>query len=59
MAVFNYLIVNNNMANPWIQFLTSYRKSHKGMNMKQAMKSAAVEWKKKKGGGGKKTKKKR
>jgi hypothetical protein len=45
------------MANPWIQFLTAYRKSHKGMNMKTAMKTAAVEWKKKKKGG--KTKKKK
>ena len=44
------------MANAWIEFLKSYRSSHKGMSMKQAMKSAAVEWKKKKGGGGAKKK---
>ena len=33
--------------NPWIDFLSSYRKKHPKMSMKQAMKSAASEYKKK------------
>ena len=32
--------------NPWIEFLSSYRKKHPKMSMKQAMKSAASEYKK-------------
>ena len=44
------------MANAWIEFLKSYRSSHKGISMKQAMKAAAVEWKKKKGSGAAKKK---
>ena len=39
------------MANKWIAFLQTYRKKHPSLSMKQAMKSAAVEWKKAKGGG--------
>ena len=34
--------------NPWIQFLKEFRKRNPKQTMKQAMKSAAVEWKKKK-----------
>ena len=34
------------MANKWIQFLQAYRRKHPKLSMKQAMKSAAVEWKK-------------
>ena len=34
--------------NPWIDFLSSWRKSHPKMSMKQAMKSAASSYKKKK-----------
>jgi hypothetical protein len=50
------------MANAWIQFLSAYRKRHPKLSMKQAMKSASVEWAKKKGGSAKavsKSKKKR
>jgi len=36
------------MANPWIQFLKEYRKRHPSKSMKDAMKSAAVEWRAKK-----------
>jgi hypothetical protein len=35
--------------NPWIDFLSAYRKSHKSLSMSQAMKAAAVEYRKKKG----------
>ena len=37
------------MANPWIQFLASFRKSHPKLSMKAAMKQGAVEWRAKKG----------
>ena len=33
--------------NPWITFLSAYRKKHSSLNMKQAMKAAAKEYKKK------------
>ena len=36
--------------NPWIDFLSTYRKSHKSLSMSQAMKAAAVEYRKQKGG---------
>jgi hypothetical protein len=39
----------NRMANPWLSFLSEYRKKHKGMSLKQAMKSASAEYKKKNG----------
>ena len=34
--------------NPWIDFLSSWRKSHPKQNMRTAMKSAAVAYRKKK-----------
>ena len=45
--------------NPWISFLSSYRKSHPKLSMKQAMKSGAVEYRKKKGGAKKKGRRKK
>ena len=35
--------------NPWIDFLSAYRKSHKSLSMSQAMEAAAVEYRKQKG----------
>ena len=35
------------MANPWISFLSSWRKSHPKVSMKQAMRLAAKDYKKK------------
>ena len=46
------------MANPWLTFLSSWRKSHPKVSMKQAMKAAAKEYKKKKVTGKKKKSKK-
>ena len=42
--------------NPWLVFLKQYRARHSKLSMKQAMKSAAVEYRKKKGGAGAKKK---
>jgi len=42
--------------NPWLDFLKSYRRSHPKLNMKSAMKAAAVEWRKHKSKAGKKKK---
>jgi hypothetical protein len=46
--------------NPWLSFLKAYRSRNPGKSMKEAMKSAAVEYRKKKGGAkGKKKKAKK
>ena len=50
--------LNKTMANVWLAFLAQWRKSHPKVSMKQAMKSAAVEYRKKKGGTKKKKTKK-
>jgi hypothetical protein len=34
------------MANPWLKFLSDYRKKHSGMSLKQAMKAASTEYRK-------------
>jgi len=39
------------MANPWISFLASFRKSHPKLSMKAAMKQGAVAYRKQKGKG--------
>lgn len=36
------------MANKWLEFLAAYRRRNPKVSMKQAMKSASVEWKKSK-----------
>jgi len=46
------------MANPWITFLASFRKSHPKLSMKAAMKQGAVVYRKQKGGKSKGKKKK-
>jgi hypothetical protein len=35
--------------NPWIDFLSKYRKSHPKLSMKDCMKKAATEYRKQKG----------
>ena len=47
------------MANPWISFLASFRKSHPKLSMKAAMKQGAVAYRKQKGTKAKKTGKKK
>ena len=37
------------MANPWITFLATFRKSHPKLSMKAAMKEGAVAYRKQKG----------
>ena len=39
------------MANPWLTFLASFRKSHPKLSMKAAMKTGAVAYRKQKGKG--------
>jgi hypothetical protein len=46
------------MANKWLSFLSEYRKKHKGMSLKQAMKAASSEYKKSNGKAKKKKPKK-
>ena len=45
------------MANPWLSFLASFRKSHPKLSMKAAMKQGAVAYRAQKGKGGKAKKK--
>ena len=47
------------MANPWISFLASFRKSHPKLSMKAAMKQGAVAYRSQKGKAGKAVKAKR
>ena len=41
------------MANPWITFLATFRKSHPKLSMKAAMKQGAVAYRSQKGKAGK------
>ena len=45
--------------NPWIDFLSAFRKSHPKLSMSQAMKQAAVKYRAQKKGGSKKKKSKK